>query len=242
MKKLLATRVVIWFVYAAIFSSAVMPQQAFAQRSGTDQDWEPFVRTPAVSGYEQKLAEEIREKLKGYSPRTDNVGNVYVTLGSGPPSRLIVTPIDEPGYVVSEITSDGDLRVQRLPQAPPNAVFDLLHAAQPVWVITRDGKRVNGVFAGLSVHLQPARRAFKRFLGSQGFVGCPASAATFRCPRRVYFDRFGIVLHEMVYLSPISVVQFTVPFMMSILEHIFLVKCLEAVNRWNLRHLIGNIA
>jgi putative aminopeptidase len=47
--------------------------------------------------------------------------------------------------------------VQRLPQAPPNPVFDALHFAQPVWVMTRDGKYVNGVFAGLSVHLQPGR-------------------------------------------------------------------------------------
>ena len=147
-----------WFSCAAICASALMPQQAFAQRSVTEQDWERLVKTPAVSGYEQTLAEEIRDRLKSLSPHTDNLGNVYVTLGSGSPHRLLVTPMDEPGYVVSEITSDGYLRVQRLPQVPPNAIFDLLHAAQPVWVITREGKRVNGVFAGLSVHLQPLRQ------------------------------------------------------------------------------------
>ncbi len=114
--------------------------------------------TPAVSGYEQQLAGEIRSSIKGFSPQTDNLGNVYVTLGSGAPHRLIVAPIDQPGYVVSEIASDGYLRVQRLPQRAPNAVFDLLHAAQPVWVMTRDRKIVAGVFSGLSVHLQPARQ------------------------------------------------------------------------------------
>jgi len=158
MRKPLVHRGAIGFVFAAVFSSAWMPQQAGAQHSSADEDWEHFLTTPAVSGYEQNLAGEIRKKLKGFSPHTDNLGNVYVTLGSGSPSRLIVTPMDEPGYVVSEITSDGFLRVQRLPQVPPNAVFDLLHAAQPVGVITRDGKRVNGVFAGLSVHLQPQRQ------------------------------------------------------------------------------------
>jgi putative aminopeptidase FrvX len=65
--------------------------------------------------------------------------------------------MDQPGYVVSEITSDGYLRVQRLPQGAPNAVFDALNFAQPVWVLTRNGKKVTGVFAGLSVHLQPGR-------------------------------------------------------------------------------------
>src|ERR1700730_18337548 len=114
--------------------------------------------TPAVSGYEQQLAGVIRNAIKDFSPKTDNLGNVYVTLGSGAPHRLIVAPIDQPGYVVSELTSDGYLRVQRLPQRAPNAVFDLLHAAQPVWVMTRDAKIIAGVFSGLSVHLQPARQ------------------------------------------------------------------------------------
>jgi putative aminopeptidase FrvX len=113
---------------------------------------------PAVSGYERQLAGEIRNAIKDFSPKTDNLGNVYVTLGTGAPHRLIVAPIDQPGYVVSEIMSDGYLRVQRLPQRAPNAVFDLLHAAQPVWVMTRDAKLIPGVFSGLSVHLQPARQ------------------------------------------------------------------------------------
>lgn len=113
---------------------------------------------PAVSGYEQDLAAEIRTQLKEFPAKTDNLGNVYVTLGSGTPHRLIVTPMDEPGYVVSGITADGFLRVQRLPQASPTPVFDLLHASQPVVIVTRNGKKVSGVVAGLSVHLQPARQ------------------------------------------------------------------------------------
>jgi putative aminopeptidase FrvX len=128
-----------------------------ARAQGGDLAWHRLVNTPAVSGYEQELAAEIRSQVKDFSPTTDNLGNVIVTIGSGAPHRLIVTPIDEPGYVVSAITLDGYLRVQRLPQAAPNAVFDLLHAAQPITVTTRKGVRISGVFAGLSVHLQPAR-------------------------------------------------------------------------------------
>ena len=75
----------------------MISEQAFAEHLGTEQDWEQFVRTPAVSGYKQKLTDQIREKLKGFSPHTDNVGNIYVILGSGSPLRLIVTPMDEPG-------------------------------------------------------------------------------------------------------------------------------------------------
>src|SRR5579859_1821174 len=113
--------------------------------------------TPAISGCEQELSKELVRELKEFSPKTDNVGNVWVEFGSGEPHRLIATGMDQPGYVVSAITSDGYLRVQRLPQGAPNSVFDALNFAQPVWVLTRNGKKVNGVFAGLSVHLQPGR-------------------------------------------------------------------------------------
>jgi putative aminopeptidase FrvX len=111
----------------------------------------------AVSGHEEALSKSLMEGLKDLEPKSDNLGNVYVAVGSGAPHRLIATSIDEPGYVVSEITPDGYLRVQRLPQAAPNAVFDTLDFAQPVVVLTRNGKQVAGVFAGLSVHLAPGR-------------------------------------------------------------------------------------
>jgi len=113
--------------------------------------------TPAISGYEQELSKELARELKEFSPKADNTGNVWVEFGNGEPHRLIATGMDQPGYVVSAITSEGYLRVQRLPQGAPNGVFDALNFAQPVWVLTRNAKKVNGVFAGLSVHLQPGR-------------------------------------------------------------------------------------
>jgi len=130
---------------------------AFGQRAYSRSDWERRLMIPSVSGYETSFTRLIRSELKDFSPQTDNLGNVYVTLGSGSPRRLVVTPIDQPGYVVSDITSDGYLRVQRLPQRPPSAIFDSLNFAQPVLVQTASGKNVPGVFAGLSVHLQPLR-------------------------------------------------------------------------------------
>ncbi len=111
----------------------------------------------AVSGHEERLAAAIRERVKALGPKTDNLGNVYITIGKGAPHKLIAVAMDEPGYVVSGINEEGYLRVQRLPQAAVTPVIDVLNFAQPVWVFTRSGKRVNGVFAGLSVHLQPGR-------------------------------------------------------------------------------------
>lgn len=121
-------------------------------------DLSEFVRTPGVTGYEHILAEKIRERLAPWKPQTDNMGNVWVTLGSGAPHKLIVAPMDEPGYIVSAITPDGYLRVQRLPPQTPHGLFDQLHSAQAVQIHTRSGKYVTGIVAGLSTHLQGARR------------------------------------------------------------------------------------
>lgn len=137
--------------------AVVLLSMARGSSAQTPLDVSRLEQIPAVSGYEQPLIEEIRSQVRGLSPKTDNLGNLWVSFGSGSPHRLLATPVDEPGYVVSDITPDGFLRVQRLPQAAPNPVFDTLHFAQPIWVMTRSGKKVSGVFAGLSVHLQPAR-------------------------------------------------------------------------------------
>ena len=120
---------------------------------------EQLVATPAVSGYEKQLGDEISKALKNFHPVTDNLGDVVVTIGSGAPHRLIVTPIDEPGFVVSEITADGYLRVQRLPQGGLPPIYNEMYSAQPVKIGTASGKWIDGVVAGLSVHLQPGRNS-----------------------------------------------------------------------------------
>jgi putative aminopeptidase len=115
-----------------------------------------FVETPSVSGYENDLTEKIRAKLAAFHPFVDNLGDVIVTIGSGAPHRLIVTPIDEPGFVVSGITGDGYLRLQRLPQSGLPPIFNELYSAQPVRVGStsrRWGLWLDGVVAGNSVHL-----------------------------------------------------------------------------------------
>ena len=147
-------------VSCCLLSVCALLLVASAAAQTLPQDVAKFVETPAVPGYEQALAAEIRTRVPPSlgRPQTDNLGNLYITLGSGSPHRLIVAPMDEPGYVVSGITADGYLRVQRLPQQSPHPLFDLLHTAQPVVVHTRRGKWVPGVFAGLSTHLQPNRQ------------------------------------------------------------------------------------
>jgi len=135
----------------------VLSRCAAGQTATTREHLEFGTLPVAVSGHEERLGVAIRKRIKALGPKTDSMGNVYVTVGSGAPHKLIAVAMDEPGYIVSGITDDGYLRVQRLPQAAVTPVFDALNFAQPVWIFTRTGQQVNGVFAGLSVHLQPGR-------------------------------------------------------------------------------------
>jgi putative aminopeptidase len=150
-------------VFTFLFSIFCFPAVAQTQNAPAKvpgdlaSDLKEFVETPSVSGYESELTEKIRAKVAAFHPVVDNLGDVIVTVGSGAPHRLIVTPIDEPGFVVSGITPDGYLRLQRLPQAgnlPP--IFNALYSAQPVKVRSASGKWLDGVVAGISVHLHRA--------------------------------------------------------------------------------------
>ena len=137
---------------------------AAAQQSGVEFHLKKLAALPGVAGNEELVSGYIAEKLRGMDVRggkleieVDNLGNVIARIGVGSPHRLIVTPIDEPGYFVSGITDDGFLRLQSLPQFGLNPWFHLLHTNQPVQVLSRNGQRINGVFAGLSTHLQGRR-------------------------------------------------------------------------------------
>ncbi|MGH8180755.1 MAG: hypothetical protein ACRETR_07230, partial [Steroidobacteraceae bacterium] len=142
----------------AIGSVALAGALSCAAAAGAGADLAALSRIPAVSGYEQALSAAIQHDLaaQGLHPNTDNLHDVWVTVGSGAPHRLIVAAIDQPGYVVTGITPQGYLRVQRLPQLEPNAVFDTLSFAQPALVQTPNAE-LNAEFAGLSIHLAPHR-------------------------------------------------------------------------------------
>jgi putative aminopeptidase len=116
-----------------------------------------LLETPAVSGYEKPLAEKIQAQIAAFHPVADNLGDIVITIGSGAPHRLLIAPIDEPGFAVSEITPDGYLRLQRIPQSGLPPIFNELYSAQPVKVGTASGKWIDGVVAGLSIHLQNGR-------------------------------------------------------------------------------------
>ncbi len=142
---------------APISAQATQSPSPARFRGETKESLKDLAAIPGISGYENELAEKIRGEISAFQPRMDNLGDLVVTIGSGAPNRLIVTPIDEPGFIVSGITDDGYLRVQRLPQSGLPPIFNQLYSAQPVKIRKASGKWIDAVVAGLSVHLQGAR-------------------------------------------------------------------------------------
>lgn len=88
---------------ALLIFSQLATSQSTSKRKASEDAALPI----AVSGHEERLAAAIGDRLKALGPKTDNLENVYVTIGKGAPHKLIAVAMDEPGYVVSGITEDG---------------------------------------------------------------------------------------------------------------------------------------
>jgi putative aminopeptidase FrvX len=118
---------------------------------------EAFLGVAAVGGRgEQAAAAFLRDRLGGELPvRTDELGDLTVTFGSGQPRRLIACPLGEPGLVVSRIEDRGYLRLAAAGGAGTAGALPAgAYEGQLVRVTTARGA-VPGVVAARSIHLQP---------------------------------------------------------------------------------------
>lgn len=116
----------------------------------------------AVSGYERAVTDTLLRLLPGAT--RDRLGNVILTLGAGDPRRLVYCDLDEAGYVVGNVTTDGLLRLRRLGRVTYR-LFDQQTEGQRVTVWGRNGA-VPGVVAVRSVHLTRGRAS----AGEQAFT------------------------------------------------------------------------
>lgn len=106
-----------------------------------------------VTGLEQKAIDTLLSLVPG--SRRDRAGNAVLSLGTGASKRLAVCPVDEPGYVVGQVRSDGYLTLRRSPGAWPRE-RDAQLEGQRVTVWTRKGP-MPGVVAVRSIHLTRGR-------------------------------------------------------------------------------------
>ena len=70
-----------------------------------------FSSTSSVTGREDEASKYVLKLFKTGICTKDKLGNLVITIGSGYPKRLFVAPLDEPGYVISQIQEDGYLRL-----------------------------------------------------------------------------------------------------------------------------------
>jgi putative aminopeptidase FrvX len=108
----------------------------------------------AVTGYEQAMVDTILRLLPGST--RDRAGNARFQFGGGSVKRLIVCPLDEPGYVVGTVREDGYLTLRRVP-GPVPPLFDQQLEGHRVTVQGRRGP-VPGVVAVRSIHLTRGRK------------------------------------------------------------------------------------
>lgn len=108
----------------------------------------------AVTGYERALVDTILRLLPGSA--RDRAGNAWLTLGGGSGKRLVVCPLDEPGYVVGAIRQDGYLTLRRVP-GRVSPLFDQQLEGHRITVQGRRGL-VPGVVAVRSIHLTRGRK------------------------------------------------------------------------------------
>jgi len=112
---------------------------------------------PSVSGNEEQLAAKIAGFLpKGVSVEKDNLGSLFARVGPGAADLAVLVPLDEFGYVVSGITADGYLRVDRTLPAPVR-MFDSFLLGHPVMISTKAGP-VNGLVCQPAMHLLTQER------------------------------------------------------------------------------------
>jgi putative aminopeptidase FrvX len=116
-----------------------------------------LLAVPSTTGNEEQLAAKIRGLLpKSLAVEEDGLGTIAVRLRGPEGSTLLLAALDGYGHMVSGITPDGYLTVDR-PAAAPHARFDAYLLGQPVIVSTARGP-VQGVVSQPALHLLTQER------------------------------------------------------------------------------------
>ncbi len=113
---------------------------------------------PSTAGNEAGLAAEVRKHLPSrLRVSGDGLGGLEASAGEGGTELLILAPLDDYGFIVSGITPDGYIRLDR-PVPAPHPLFDGYLLGQPVLIATARGA-LQGVVAQPAAHLlTPERR------------------------------------------------------------------------------------
>lgn len=134
------------------------PARVSAQIGDADlQSIASWVAVDAPTGYELRGGVPALAAALGADWRADAWGNVITTVGTGSPHHLIACAIDRPSYAISQITSDGYLRVHRIGTGSRHPLWDQQFEANQVRILTTAGP-VAGVVARFNGHFAAQHR------------------------------------------------------------------------------------
>lgn len=124
------------------------------------QDWpnilEKIYPLSSPSGYEHRLINEIKSFFpSSWLTQIDNLGSLIVFSGEKL-DYLIASPVDEIGYFVSGLTTDGFIRIDRALN-PPYRLYDNHLMGQGIIVWTKKGP-IKGIVAQPAVHILTRER------------------------------------------------------------------------------------
>ncbi len=116
---------------------------------------ESWLDYDASPGAEDQLTSAIIASDRRWT--RDATGNLVLTVGTGRPRRLVACGLDHAGFVVSDVTDDGYLRLRRAGNVATHPLFDQFYQAQQVRVLTRSGE-IPGVVAVDNLHFAQEHR------------------------------------------------------------------------------------
>jgi putative aminopeptidase FrvX len=106
---------------------------------------------PGLSGHEDRVRRAIKARLGelGIASRADRLGNLIATIEGDPeaPSVMLFAHMDQLGFVVRKVESDGLIRVERMGGVPERAL-----PSQAVLLCVGEGRDLPGVLANKSHH------------------------------------------------------------------------------------------
>ncbi|MEP1610439.1 MAG: hypothetical protein ABJL72_00795 [Roseobacter sp.] len=108
-----------------------------------------LMRIPGLSGHEDRVRRALRDRLDamGVVSRSDRLGNLVARFPGSGPRVMLFTHMDQLGFVVRRIDSDGLLNLERLGGVPERAL-----AAQEVLICVGEGRDLAGVITNKSHH------------------------------------------------------------------------------------------
>jgi putative aminopeptidase FrvX len=140
--------------YTLLQASALGEPARLPDVSAVAQVLAPWIALATPAGEERETAGRLARVLSGWT--ADQFGNLIKRSGSGTPRRVVACALDYPTYAVSQITSEGYLRLRRIGN-PQHPLWDQFHEAQRLAIHTRLGPVV-GVVAVANGHFAQQHR------------------------------------------------------------------------------------